>query len=415
MFSTYRRLFSEPGIRPLVAIGLLAKLPGLGISSVLILHVVGNLDLGFGAGSLVAASWTAGGGLGAPLQGRGLDRYGLRRVFGLLVLAQALFWGTAHFLPYPALLAAAFLGGLTTLPAFTVIRLALANMVGEENRHTAYAVEAITTDIAYMAGPSTGILLASTASPTVAFTVMGAMLLAVGAAYLLLDPPLGQARPAEGPRPGPRGWLTGRMLCALGITVATSIAVIGFEVAAIGTLQRYDQLMWSWLLLVLAGTASVAGGFLYGAMRKPPSVFVAGAALGLLCMPIGLATEWYWLCLIALPANLLVAPALSASASAVSRLAPDDSKGVAMGSYAGALLVGNVIGSPLAGTALELGGPAVSFAVLGAVAAALAGLAHLCDLRLRSRQNDLPAGRDGQPEASGAPQDGGNARATMAG
>ncbi|WP_189737662.1 hypothetical protein [Streptomyces nojiriensis] len=58
----------------------------------------------------------------------------------------------------------------------------------------------------------------------------------------------------------------------------------------------------------------------------------------------------------------------------------------------------------MAGTSLEFGGPAVSFAVLGAVAAALAGLAHLCDQRLRSRQTGLPAGRDGQLEASGAPR-----------
>ncbi|MCB5166106.1 MFS transporter [Streptomyces bambusae] len=410
MLATYRNLFASPGVRPLMVIGLLAKMPGLGISTVLILHVVGNLDRGFGAGSLVAAAWTAGAGLGAPLQGRGLDRHGLRKVFGFLVIAQALFWGTAHFLPFAALLATAFLGGLTTLPAFTVIRLALANMVTDENRHTAYAVEAMTTDIAYMAGPSFGILLASTASPTVAFLVMGGMLLAVGIGYLVLNPPLKPARPAAGaPRPGLRSWMSGRMVCALAVTVATSIAVIGFEVAAIGTLQKYDQLTWSWLLLVAAGIASVAGGFLYGAVRRPPSVFVLGAALGLLCVPIGLAGEWYWLALIAVPANLLVAPALSASAGAVSGLAPDDSKGVAMGTYASAILVGNVIGSPLAGTVLDHGGPAAAFAAFGGVAAAIAGLAFLCDLRLRRRQPGTSTAPEDRPtthdlETAGAAQ-----------
>jgi predicted MFS family arabinose efflux permease len=389
-----------------MAVGLLAKMPGLGISSVLILHVVGNMDRGFGAGSLVAAFWTAGAGLGAPLQGRGLDRYGLRKIFVLLVIAQSLFWGLAHFLPFPALVATAFLGGLTTLPAFTVIRLALANMVTEENRHTAYAVEAITTDIAYMAGPSFGILLATLASPTVAFLAMGAMLLAAGLAYLLLDPPLKAARPAaDGPKPRLRSWLSARMVCALSITVATSIAVIGFEVAAIGTLQKSGQLQWSWLLLVIAGLASVAGGFLYGGMRRPPSVFAIGALLGVFCIPIGLASEWYWLCVLAIPANLLVAPALSASAGAVSRLAPDDSKGVAMGTYASAILVGNVIGSPLAGTVLDHGGPAASFAAFGATAVLIAGLAYLCDLRLRNKRgDDAPDARSEQLESSGAPQ-----------
>ncbi|GGW53257.1 MFS transporter [Streptomyces lucensis JCM 4490] len=404
MFSTYRKLFAEPGIRSLTVIGLLAKMPGLGIASVLILHIVGNLHRGFAAGSVAAACWTAGAGLGAPLQGRGLDHYGLRRVFGLLVTAQAVFWSLGHLLPYPALLVAAFFGGLTTLPAFTVIRLALAGMVTEDNRHTAYAVDAMTTDIAYMVGPTVGILLASTASPTVAFLVMGGLQLLVGGAYLVLDPPLQRALPAAGaPKPGLRHWLSARMMCALGVTVATSIAVVGFEVAAIGTLQRHGQLAWSWLLLVLAGVASVAGGFLYGGMKRPPSVFAVTAALGLLCMPIGLATQWYWLCLLSVPANLFVAPALSASAGAVSGLAPDDSKGVAMGTYASAILVGNVIGSPIAGTGLDHGGPGTAFAVFGATAAAVAGLAFLCDTRLRARDKTMaPAAQE--LENSGATQ-----------
>ncbi|MFF5365508.1 MFS transporter [Streptomyces sp. NPDC013187] len=243
----------------------------------------------------------------------------------------------AHFPPFPAPVATAFLGGLTTLPAFTVIRLALPDMVTEENRHTAYAVEAITTDVAYMAGPSFGTLLASLsgpsfgtllaslASPTVAFLAMGTLLFAAGVAYLLLDPPLEAARPADGPKPRLRSRLTARMVCALSITAATSIAVIGFEIAALCTQQKSGQPQWSWLLLVAAGLASAPGGFRYGGMRRPPSVFAIGALLGVFCIPIGLATEWYWLCVLAAPANLLVAPALSASAGTVSRLAPDDS------------------------------------------------------------------------------------------
>jgi predicted MFS family arabinose efflux permease len=88
----------------------------------------------------------------------------------------------------------------------------------------------------------------------------------------------------------------------------------------------------------------------------------------------------------------------------VSRLAPDDSKGVAMGTYASAILVGNVIGSPLAGTVLDHGGSAASFAAFGATAALIAGVAYLCDLRLRSKGSDAPAARSEQLENSGAPQ-----------
>ena len=395
MFAVYRQVFAEPKLRSLMTIGLLAKMPGLGISAVILLHVVSNLDRGFGAASLVSALWTAGAGIGAPLQGRGLDRYGLRKVLALVVTAQSLFWGLAYLLPYPALLGAAFVGGLLTLPAFTVIRLALATMVTEESRHTAYVVDSMTTDLAYMVGPSIGIVLASQASPTVAFLVMGALLFLSGIAYLVLNPPLQKARPLDDGKPRLGDWLSPRMVCALGITVAASVAVMGFEVAAIGSLQRWGQLQWSWLLLVVAGLASVAGGLVYGGMRRPPSVFVVTAVLGLLCMPMGLATQWYWLCLLAVPANFFVAPALSASATSVSLLAPEGSKGVAMGAYASALLVGNVAGSPLAGVVMDHGGPVASFAALGATAAAIAGIAHLCDVRFRAA---------GTPEAAGTPQ-----------
>lgn len=397
MFSAYRKVFAEPRLRSLMATGLLAKMPGLGIAAVIILHVVEGMGRGFGAASLVAACWTAGAGIGAPFLGRGLDRYGLRAVLGLVVTTQALFWGLAHLLPYQGLLVAAFIGGLTTLPAFTVIRLALANMVSEESRHTAFVVDSMTTDIAYMVGPSLGILLASQVSPAVAFLVLGGTLLLSALVFLLLNPPMQGARREDGRKPRLSDWLSPRMVCALGVTVAVSIAVVGFEVAAIGTLQRWEQLQWSWLLLVFAGLASVVGGFVYGGMKRRPSSFVVACALGVLCLPIGLATQWYWLCLLIVPANLLVAPALSATATSVSLLAPDGSKGVAMGAYASALLIGNVAGSPLAGVVMDHGGPTASFAAVGAVSATVAGVAYLCDLRFRTPRPNEPTSKDQAP------------------
>jgi len=377
VISAYRKVFATPGLRALMVIGLFAKVPGLGIPSVLLLHVVHGLGLGFGPASVVAAVWTAGVGIGAPFQGRALDRYGLRPLMVVVIVVQGGFWGLAFLLPYPLLVVAAFAGGLLTIPAFTVVRLALAVMVTDDIRYTAYVIDSITTDIAYMAGPSVGILLASQASPTVAFLVMGAMIVAACLGYGWADPPLQTAQVVRA-----NGWLTPRLLCVLGVTVGVTMAVVGLEVAAIGTLQGLGQLPWSWVFLIVCGLASIGGGVVYGALSRPPAAALVTIGLGVAVMPMGFANHWLWLCVLAVPANFLVAPALSATAAQVSRLAPAGSKGVAMGAYASALMVGNVAGSPVAGVALDASGSVAAFATVGAVSAMIAAAAMVVERRV---------------------------------
>lgn len=381
MISTYRRVFETPGLRSLMVIGLLGKIPGLGIPAVLVLHVVYGLGLGFGPAGIVAAVWTAGVGVGAPFMGRGIDRFGLRPLLVIIILVQAGFWGLAHLLPYPGLIGAAFVGGALVLPAFTVIRLALAVMVDEEIRHTAYVADSISTDVAYMAGPSIGILLASQVDPTVAFLIMGGTLVLGAIGFVWANPPL-QARKQERP-PRIAEWLSVHMVAILVVTVGLTTAVVGFEVAAIGTLQRLEQLQWSWVFLIVCGAASIVGGLVYGASRNPPGPAIITVCLGIAVMPVGFANHWVWLCALAIPANFLVAPALSATATAVSRLSPEGSRGVAMGAYASALMVGNVAGSPLAGSAFDLGGSGPAFAAVGMASAIIAGSAFVVT-RVRS-------------------------------
>lgn len=385
MTSAYRKVFATPGLRSLMVIGLLAKIPGLGIPAVVVLHVVNGLGLGFGPAGIAAAVWTAGVGIGAPFQGRALDKYGLRPLLAVVIVVQAAFWGLAPFLSYPLLLGTAFFGGLLVLPAFTVIRLALAVMVHEDVRHTAYVADSITTDIAYMAGPSIGILLASQVSSTIAFLIMGGMLILGAVGYAMANPPLRGARTSD--RAARIGdWMSIHLVCVLAATAGICLAIVGVEVAAIGTLQRLGQLQWSWAFLIVCGAASIVGGFVYGAMRRPPSAILIAVCLGIAVLPIGFANHWLWLCVLAIPANFLVAPALSATANAVSRVAPKGSQGVAMGAYASSLMIGNVAGSPLAGVALDIGGSVTSFAAVGAASATVAGLAYLVQRRLRSSE-----------------------------
>ncbi|GGL99698.1 hypothetical protein GCM10012279_16360 [Micromonospora yangpuensis] len=120
-----RDALALPGLRPLLLVAILARVPVAATAVAMTLHV---LDLGHGyfAAGLVGAVLTVGSAFGAPLLGRLVDRRGLRPMLLLTTAVSALFWGTAPVLPYPVLLGAALVGGLLTLPVFSVIRQSIA-------------------------------------------------------------------------------------------------------------------------------------------------------------------------------------------------------------------------------------------------------------------------------------------------
>src|SRR5687768_4484840 len=93
------------------------------------LHVVSSLKLGYGAAGSVGAAMTIGAAIGAPLLGRLVDWRGLRLVLVITELAEGVFWSVAPELPYAALLAAAAVAGLLSLPVFSIVRQSIAALV----------------------------------------------------------------------------------------------------------------------------------------------------------------------------------------------------------------------------------------------------------------------------------------------
>ncbi|HEX5542802.1 MAG TPA: MFS transporter, partial [Micromonospora sp.] len=74
----YRRVLALPGVRSLLLVAMLARIPVTAAGVTLTLYVVLNLGRGYFAAGLVAAAMTVGAALGAPLMGRMVDRRGLR-------------------------------------------------------------------------------------------------------------------------------------------------------------------------------------------------------------------------------------------------------------------------------------------------------------------------------------------------
>ncbi|WP_432827869.1 MFS transporter [Dactylosporangium sp. CA-092794] len=416
----YRRVLALPGVRPLMVLALLARIPITAIGVTLTLHVAQDLHRGWGAAGLVGAALTVGTALGGPLNGRFVDRRGLRPMLLITTTAEVAFWAAAPFLSYPALLAGAFVAGVFALPVFAVVRQSLAALVPTEQRRQAYALDAMSVELSFMAGPPLAVLLTSTLSGLAAMWSIGAALIVSGAALYTANPPVHESPSAPSSaasspsaassssaassplgaspssaasspldaspssaassavggaadRPRRRDWLTPRFLAVCAAASATTVVLSGTDLGIVAMLRNAGRVELVGALLAAWGVYSLIGGFIYGVLpRAVPLVALLGA-LGLCTIPAGLVGDaWPLLFLTLLPAGTLCAPTLSASADLVSRLVPPTARGEAMGWHGSSLTAGLAIGSPLAGWAIDHGSPAWGLATVGLVGAAAA-------------------------------------------
>ncbi|WP_219461596.1 MFS transporter [Nonomuraea rhizosphaerae] len=374
----YRRLFQLPGVRTLLLVGLVARIPATSISMALTLHVVTELG-GFGQAGLVAMATTVGMAVGSPLSGRFVDKYGLRPVLIVTTAAQAVFWASAWALPYAALVVATAVAGLLSLPVFSVIRQCLAALVPPEQRRVGYSLDSMMVELSYMAGPALAVAGMTTLGSGVTMTVIAVGLTGAGLALILLDPPTRSAEELAGDvqvRTPRRQWLTPAFFALLGTVAAATFVLTGTELALVGTMKHDDQTAWIGLAVGIWCVFSLLGGFVYGGLSRSFSPLTLIAAMGLLTILAALAGgDWRWLVLALLPAGLLCAPSLSSTVDAVSRWVPASARGEAMGLHGTALLVGGAVSAPIAGAIIDTYGPTWAFVAAGLVGVVMVLLA----------------------------------------
>jgi MFS family permease len=389
----YRKTLALPGIKSLLTVATLARIPIAAGTVTLTLHVVNDLGRGYGAAGLVGAAFTVGASLGAPVMGRFVDRRGLRPMLILTTVSEVAFWTTAQAMPYWVLLLAATLGGLLSLPAFSVARQSIAALTPESQRLPAFALDSMTTELSFMAGPAMAVLIATTAGPRVAMLAVGTGLLLAGIGLYLLNPPIRahhEAPVTAADRVPRSSWLGPRLIAVLAVSMAATLVLSGTDVAVVAVLRHTGELSWTGLVLSLWAVYSLLGGFAYGTVKRglPPVLLLAPMAL--LTIPVGLGgSHWWLLALLLLPAGALCAPTITASADAVSRLTPGSARGEAMGWHNSALTVGVATGSPVAGLVMDTWSPPWGFAAVGGLGL-LVTLAVL-PAELRRRRSDAQA------------------------
>ncbi|MDG4792892.1 MFS transporter [Micromonospora sp. WMMD1082] len=389
----YREALALPGLRSLLLVAVLARIPLTATGITLTFYVVQDLGHGYGAAGLVGAAITVGAAIGGPLLGRLVDRRGLRPVLVLTTVAEAIFWSTAPVLSYTLLLPAAFVAGLLALPIFSVIRQSIAALVPPERRRPAYALDSMSVELSFMIGPALATVGVTTISARLTLYLVGAGIVAAGVVLWLLDPPVrGAGETSTGPQPriARRQWLTSRLVAVFAVSTAATLVLGGTDVAVIAVLRENGDVAFTGAVLSVWAVASLVGGFAYGAVRRSFSPVALMGVLSLCTIPVGLGgSHWWLLCLALIPAGALCAPTIAATSDTVSRLAPASVRGEAMGLHGSAVTVGIALGAPLAGAVIDASAPLWGFAVTGAIGA-LVALAVL-PIELRHRRADIAA------------------------
>ena len=384
----YRETLALRGIKSLLIVATLARIPIAAGTVTLTLHVVQDLKLGYFLAGLAGAAFTIGGSLGAPVMGRITDQRGLRPVLVLTTVAECLFWFTSPAMPYWALLVAALFGGFLALPAFAVARQSIAALAPESHRLPAFALDSITTEMSFMAGPALGVLISTSAGGHAGMFAVGTGILVSGVGLWVLNPAIRgrdeEPVSASSVRIPRREWMTPRFVGVLAITTAATLVLSGTDVSVVAVLRASGELEWTGAVLGLWAAYSLLGGFVYGTIRRGLSPLTLFAPMALLTIPVGLGGgHWWLLALLIIPAGALCAPTITATADAISRLIPAGARGEAMGWHNSALTVGVALGAPLAGVVMDWQSPPWGFATVGGIGLLVALVVLPAELRNR--------------------------------
>ncbi|MGY5318512.1 MFS transporter [Neomicrococcus lactis] len=189
-FERYKEVLAIPGVPLLLFVGLIARFPHAAAGVMLTLHVAQTLGMDWASAGLAGAIFTIGIAIGSPWRGRSIDMKGLRKALIPSIISEVTVWSIAPHVSFQWLLLLVFVGGVFALPVFSVMRQALSIMARGHKRRSAYALDAIVTEIVFMTGPGVAALVATMISSVVGLTAIGIASSLAGVVLMIANPPM---------------------------------------------------------------------------------------------------------------------------------------------------------------------------------------------------------------------------------
>lgn len=410
----YRRVLAAPGAKAVLALGFLARIPFSTLGLLLTLHCVLHLDRTYLDAGLIVTASTLGTAISSPWRGRLVDRHGLRRALVPSIIVQPLTLVAAAFANYEVLVLLALVGGLFAIPVWTIVRTSLSVIVPASLRRSAFALDAVLTEVVFMAGPAavTVIAIAIGTGPTL-LIVAGFVVLA-GIGLAVANPPTrseqvmlptklpptlaasesgalaahdayAEARVAEDLTTGQipvvmfeesptarRALLTLGGIAILVATVVGNTAITATDLGIVAILDGRGQEGLIGIVMTVWCAGSLVGGFVYGALSRSLDPMLVLLALGVLTVPVAFASDLVLLLIAVFLAGLALAPLVTATGEAISQRVPEEVRGEAMGWHGSAMTIGAAVGSPLFGAVIDRFGGPHGVGASGAAAALLA-------------------------------------------
>ncbi|MEJ1116336.1 MFS transporter [Paenarthrobacter sp. CCNWLY172] len=429
-FALYKEMLSIRPVRRLLVVGMIARIPHSAAGVLLTLHIVLTLGQGYAAAGAAAAVMTIGIALGAPWRGRRVDMVGLRKALIPSVVSETVIWSIVPHVSYEWLLPLVFVGGLFTLPIFSVVRQSLGVMVEGEQRRSAFALDSIATELVFMIGPAVGAIVATSGHSAIGLTAVGISVSVAGLFLMWFNPPTRSEAACTPEESADRAaadlaaaeaamvasapahvqeaasemasstsrsaalrsrvarnftWFTASVAALFTVAAGSGMVLSGSDVSIVGLLERGGHENEIGIVFFFWCASSVVGGLIYGSMKRSISPMLLLLGMAALTIPMGFAQDTWTLAFLSLLPGLLCAPVLSASSEKVADLVEEERRGEAMGWYGSALTAGVALGAPLAGVFIDAVGPSAGFAAIGSagVVLCIAGLV-LTSLRRRA-------------------------------
>jgi predicted MFS family arabinose efflux permease len=368
---TYKRVLSIRPVRLPLAGATIGRLP-FAAETLAVLLLVQGATGSFAEAGLVNACYSIGAAAGLPIQGRIVDRIGQTRVIVVATAINAVaLLGLVLLAEDGASLAAmcgvAACGGFAIPPLGTSIRTLWSELVPDQDlRQSAFALDAVTVEVAFIVGPLLAALVIGIFSPAagvlmnVALSIVGSTLFALSRASRSWrgEPHgLGLAGPL---RSG--GVLT---LMGVGLGVGMGVGAVELGMTAVAADEGVRELGGALLATQAAG--SLIGGLFYGSRtwRSPAAGRLRLLSLALVAttIPLVLTPSLGATFPLALLSGLALAPAVSVLYTLLDSVAPAGTATEATGWVLTAFVSGASAGTGLGGAAVNAWSPHAGLAV----------------------------------------------------